>query len=161
MPGVPCGGRAALFGCVLAALAACGTSKPNAAAVAPTLPRAGATAAAAQGPAAGSIRRFHERLDAADFAAIWADADESFRQSVPRADYERFMTNAHARLGNVVATANVRSTPVGAGPGATLLLAQNTTFQNGAGLETFTFLVTPDGARLIGYNLQSPALAGS
>jgi predicted small lipoprotein YifL len=146
--------RAFLLVSTIAALVGCGQRTPK---TSPTAAKSTATATATAVDQA--IGAFHQRLDAGDFEAIWKGADDGFRSGVPRTQFDQYLANIHQKLGRVIGSTQLQSAPTGTAARPTLLALQNTRFEHGGGIETFTFAMGPKGAVLIGYNLQSQALS--
>lgn len=115
-------------------------------------------AASPQMAATAAIESFHRELDAGDYDSIWSQADEGFRRTVPRDQYLAYMTRLHRALGEVVRSDTEHAGSVAHAATSTVLIAQNTRFVRASGLETFTFQITPRGAVLLGYNVQSSVL---
>lgn len=101
------------------------------------------------------VTTFHQQLDAADFDSIWNAADDGFRHAGTREGYDKFLGAVHTKLGAVVKT-----TPRGwsvkyINYRTRVVLLQQTDFERGSGLETFTFFVDGNNVRLGGYNINS------
>tara|TARA_B100000678_G_C18202284_1_gene499968 strand:- start:302 stop:808 length:507 start_codon:yes stop_codon:yes gene_type:complete len=99
---------------------------------------------------------FHERLNAGDDRAIWANAGEELREAIPREDFFRLLGTVRKSLGPVEETSqqnvNMRSNP----QGTFTTLQMETHFERGRGVETFVFGGSGDSMRLVGYYINSP-----
>ena len=108
--------------------------------------------------AEAAVGAFHDELNAGDFDAIWSGADDAFRKATTRESYDRFMQAVHRKLGKALKTVNANWTVRNFNLKTTVVLLQKTDFEHGSGNETFTYVVTGDAVKLVGYNIQSTDL---
>lgn len=57
--------------------------------------------------AQAAVATFHSELDAAQYAAIWEDADDRVHRNSSREDYDKLIGAVHKKLGTVVNTSTV------------------------------------------------------
>ncbi|HVO56542.1 MAG TPA: hypothetical protein VMT51_02485 [Dongiaceae bacterium] len=128
-----------LAGLLLALAAACGTPQTI-------------------GQATVAGKKFHERLNAQDAAAIYADADPQFRQATKLEDLTALVNRVHDRLGAVTdPTRTGFNVNFNAG-GSTITLTYSTKFQLGEAQETFLWRKQGESMKLLNYRIQSSAL---
>jgi Protein of unknown function (DUF4019) len=105
-----------------------------------------------------AIAHFHNLYNEGKVDEIWTDADPGFRSASTKEKYEALMAAVQRKLGKVVSSSNsiwnVRSFNMK----TTVLMNQDTKFENGQGIESFTFAVNGTNAVLVGYNIQSADL---
>lgn len=108
--------------------------------------------------AEGKVSYFHEQLNAEQYAEIYRQSDERFKNAVKEADSTALFEAVHRKLGKVK-NATVTSWKVDSTPAGTFVsLAYKTEFTGGDGVEQFRFLVKDDLALLVNYNINSPLL---
>lgn len=99
---------------------------------------------------------FHQRLNAGDDRAIWANAGEELRQAISQEDFFRLLGTVRERLGPVEETSQANVNLNTNAQGTFTTLRMDTHFERGRGVETFVFRGTGDTLRLIGYYINSP-----
>ena len=119
---------------------------------------AGCGMSSAKPKAESAMAAFHTQLNAGDLDAIWNAADDAFRSSVKRDQYDKIFGAVHRKLGNVVKTATVNWSVNSRNLRTSVVLVQDTQFEHGSGSETFTYVVSGDEVRLVAYNIQSSDL---
>lgn len=113
---------------------------------------------AVQQSESNAVPRLHELYDAENFDRIYADAHEKFRETTPKADYDKFMASVRRKLGRVKSTKR-EGWNVNVGTGGTrVVLTYTTEFERGKGTETFTFLNAGGHPKLLGYHINSNTL---
>lgn len=105
-----------------------------------------------------AVAQIHAEYSRGGYASIWEAGAPQLKASIDRSRFVRLLTAFHDRLGGVKADkpAGWRET-VGT-TGKLLTLIYDTTFETGAGRETFVFRPGRGGMALSGYNLNSDAL---
>jgi hypothetical protein len=106
-----------------------------------------------------AVATFHSQLDAGQFGAIYADADDRFQKATTAADFSALVGAIHQKLGSVQQSA-LRNYNVGwySGQGAVVTLVYETQFAGGSGTEQFTWHVQNKRPQLLGYHINSNAL---
>lgn len=119
-----------------------------------------ATVAADKAAAEGAVAKFHEQLNAQQYAAIYAEADELFRGVGTEGGFRQLFEAVRTKLGAVRSTElkswNVRQN-FGTMSGTFIELVYETRFERGVATETFNWR-TGDPPRLVGYNINSQDL---
>ena len=105
-----------------------------------------------------AIAHFHDLYNEGKLNDIWEKADSQFRNASTKQKYDDFMGAVHRKLGKVTSTSNTGWKVQSFNLKTTVLMSQNTTFENGQGTESFTFMVNGTNAILVGYNIQSTDL---
>ena len=105
-----------------------------------------------------AVTVFHQRLDAADYEAIWRDSGPDLRAATSRAAFVAMLDSLHDRLGKVRATKQTGWNSQVNTAGSLAELTHQTTFERGSGEETFVYKGSGEGLKLAGYNIQSDAL---
>ena len=105
--------------------------------------------------AQAAVASFHNQLDEAQYAAMWEDTDEIFRNASSRENYEKLTSAVHRKLGLVVRTATVNWSLNYKNFQTWVVLQQKTQFEHGAGVETFTYIVRGNSVKLVAWNINS------
>jgi len=101
------------------------------------------------------IAVFHDRFNAGQYEEIYSEAAEEFQKAAPKEKVLALFSAMDRKLGKVksfsmktwkVNTFNLVTT---------VILVTDTQFEQGSGVETFTFRVSGDKATLLGYNINS------
>ncbi len=101
------------------------------------------------------MAEFHKQMNAGDYHAIWNGADDAFKSSASREQYDQLMAAIARKLGHVVSTSNEGWQVKSHNLKTLTVLSQSTRFERGSGAETFTFVEAGGKARLLGYNINS------
>lgn len=98
------------------------------------------------------VKEFHALLDKGQYDAIYDGSDDSLRRTWGRADFVKYLSDVHSRLGKA-GKATTRGFQVNAttGQGTEVALAMETEFQRGLAEERFIWRVTGDHAVLLDY----------
>ena len=108
--------------------------------------------------AESQVSVFHERFNAENLWAIVAAAHSDMLKASPATQVTNFIGVVRRKLGKVT-DSQEQSWKMNTFNGATtVVLVQNTTFEQGKGRETFTFRVQQDKANLLGYDINSQDL---
>ena len=110
------------------------------------------------GSASAAGKKFHDRFNQQDYAAIYADADSKFRAAVKAEDFTALLTKLHDKLGNVTDATRTGFHVNYQFGGSTIALSYSTKFQQGDGEEDFVWLKSGDELHLLHYNVKSSAL---
>jgi hypothetical protein len=102
-----------------------------------------------------AIAHFHESYNQGQFDDIWNEADSKFRTASTKQKYDDFMGRVHGKLGKVTSTINTGWKEASLNFKTKVVMTQKTAFENGEGIETFTFGIDGTNAVLVGYNIQS------
>lgn len=105
-----------------------------------------------------AVVSFHAELDAAQFAQMWDDADDSLRRTTSHDDYNKLITAVHRKLGKVVSTEGGSWSVNYINFQTRVTLEQQTQFEHGAATETFLYIVRKNGAKLAAYHVNSDEL---
>jgi len=104
------------------------------------------------------VGKFHELLDERDFAAIWQMTAPQFREITTQGDFDKLLDAVHRKLGGVKTTTRTGWQANNTNGLSTIVVLMETEFEQGKGQETFTFLSEDGMPRLLGYNIDAPAL---
>jgi hypothetical protein len=109
--------------------------------------------------AQAAVEAFHRDYDSERFAAVFEKSGAELKRITPRAQFLDFMTAVRTRLGEVKSTRQTGWNVNYNTGGGQITLTYETVFANGEATETFVY-DTASPPRLIGYNVNAPALAG-
>lgn len=105
-----------------------------------------------------SVADFHKLYNDDKAVEIFSAAHSKFQGATTEERFLEFIGAVRRKLGKVTGSTstgfNVRSINLT----TTVILTQNTTFEQGTGKETFTYEMVDDKAVLVGYNISSDAL---
>ncbi len=117
--------------------------------------------AGCNGPATYATKQvdvFHQRLNAADYEAIWSETGPDIRTTTSKEGFIKMLAMVHERLGNVRETRQTGWNSKMDTAGSLAELTHTTTFERGTGVETFVYKGSGEGQKLAGYHVQSNAL---
>jgi len=101
------------------------------------------------------VALFHQRLDAADYAAIYKASGADMKAVATEQDFTRLLNAIHSKLGKTV-SAELQGTNVFAGTqGKRTTLTYATRFERGTGTETFVFAGAKPAPVLVQYSINS------
>jgi hypothetical protein len=104
------------------------------------------------------VADYHKQYNEGKLAEIYSAAHANFKKTTPEKQFLEFAGAVQRKLGKVTSTAtagfNVRTFNLT----TTVVLNQNTTFEQGTGTEVFTFQMDGEKAVLVGYNINSKDL---
>ncbi|MGN6182198.1 MAG: DUF4019 domain-containing protein [Thermoanaerobaculia bacterium] len=86
-----------------------------------------------------AVPRFHTLYDSNDFDTIYNEADDDFRASSPKMDYDKFISAVRRKLGRVKSTERQQWNVFAGSGGMRITVTYKTVFENGEGTETFIF----------------------
>ena len=105
-----------------------------------------------------AIERFHQLYSSGNVDALYGLTGPTFHKVTNREQFGQLIAVLDARLGRVTSSERqgfkVNSTPAG----TFTFVAMNTKFEQGTGVETFTFLGNGDDMKLEGYHVDSDRL---
>lgn len=113
-----------------------------------------------KGKAAGekAVVNFHEQLNAEKYDEIYEQSAKEFKDSDSKENVIKFLQAVHNKLGAVNKAESqgwhVNTTPMG----TVVALQYETVFNNDKAIESFTFLMNGDDAKLLSYNVNSKKL---
>lgn len=111
-----------------------------------------------KGKAEKAIPEFHGLLDQEKYSEIYAAADTEFTAATTPEKLGEFLGAVHRKLGKVKSTTN-KNWNVNNRNGKTyVVMLQDTVFENGTGMETFTYIMRDGKPVLQGYNINSSDL---
>jgi hypothetical protein len=96
---------------------------------------------------------FHHRLDAGDFTAIWRDSGPDIQTTTTQESFTQLLAAIHEHYGKVRESKQTGwRAEVNTG-GSVQELTMQTTFERGAGEESFVFKGTGADQKLAGYHI--------
>ena len=105
--------------------------------------------------AESEVAVFHEKLNAKRFDEIYSTASDDFRKAAPKEKVLELFGAIERKLGRAKSSSttnwNVRTFNLV----TTVVLVEDTAFEQGKGTETFTFRVSGEKAVLVGYTINS------
>jgi hypothetical protein len=102
-----------------------------------------------------AIDHFHQQYSDGKFEEIWKEAHSKFQSASTKEKYTEFMSTVQRKLGKVKSTSNAGWKVNTFNLITTVLMTQETIFEEGKGTESFTFEMDGEKAVLVGYNIQS------
>ena len=112
----------------------------------------------AKSAAEKKIAEFHRNYDGSNFELIYNNTHPEFKKIESYEEFDELMAAVHRKLGLVSSTTN-RGWQVNTENSVTsAILQQETIFENGTGIETFTFFIEDERALIAGYTINSRAL---
>jgi Protein of unknown function (DUF4019) len=104
------------------------------------------------------VEKFHQQLDAAEYAKVYDAGSKELRDSMARTDFIALLSAVHRKLGQIK-SAERQGMAFNAGTSGThVTLTYHTVFERGGGMEQFIFRMEDDRAVLAGYKIDSNAL---
>jgi hypothetical protein len=105
-----------------------------------------------------SVADFHKQYNDGKHAEIYFAGHSKFKTAASQKQFLEVMSAVQRKLGKVTQTANAGFNVRTFNLTTTVVLNQNTTFEQGTGTEVFTFQMDGDKAILVGYNINSKEL---
>lgn len=105
-----------------------------------------------------AIARFHAMLNDERYEEIYAGLDPQFKEVSTEQEMLEILQAVHIKLGKVTATTNQTWRANSYNLETQLLMVQDTEFEHGKAVETFTFLYADKKVSLVGYNINSREL---
>lgn len=101
---------------------------------------------------------FHTLFDAEDFEQIFDTAHADFKSSQPKVATINFLRSVREKLGPVKSTNRTGWQAKSFNMKTNVVLTFETEFENGRGVETFTYRIADGSAILLGWHVNSNAL---
>jgi hypothetical protein len=108
--------------------------------------------------AQGAVGVFHAQLDTENYAAIYSQADQRFRDASKQEEFLALMTAIHNKLGTIQSTERQGFNVFFNTSGTQVRVTYATKFTGGDAQEQFIWVKDGDSMRLLGYNINSNAL---
>jgi hypothetical protein len=105
-----------------------------------------------------SVADFHKLYNERNLTEIYATAHFKLKSATKEPEFLDFIGAVQRKLGKVTQTSNTGFNVRTFNFKTTVVLTQSTTFEEGTGIETFTFEMDHDRAILLGYNINSKEL---
>jgi hypothetical protein len=105
-----------------------------------------------------AAQRHHELYDTERFGIMYSESDAGMKTSVTEAQFLETARMMRARMGTLTSTRQIgMNMSVTTGSGTQVQLVYQSQFTNGEATETLVFRVREGRARLLNWNLNSPA----
>jgi hypothetical protein len=101
---------------------------------------------------------FHQRYNEGKLKEIFDASHAKLKAATPEQEFLDFLGAVQRKLGKVTKTANAGFNVGTFNFTTTVVLTQNTTFEQGSAAEVFTFEMNGDQAVLVAYNISSKEL---
>jgi hypothetical protein len=101
------------------------------------------------------VTRFHERLNAEEFTAIYAAASNDFKNAITEEKAVALFSAIDRKLGKWIASKQVNWNVSTFNLTTTVVLVYQSTYADGEATETFTFRILEGAPELVGYNISS------
>lgn len=108
--------------------------------------------------ATAGIEEFHASFDKEQFDSIWKTTSTELRKMTDKDQFQRLLVAIHDKLGAVKSSEQQGWQTNNTNGITTVVISNQTTFEKGKGVETFTFIYEGEALRLQGYYIQSDAL---
>ncbi len=105
-----------------------------------------------------SVADFHKLYNEGKFTEIYSAGHTAFKGATTEKQFLDLMGAVQRKLGKVTQTANAGFNVRTFNSTTTVILNQNTTFEQGTGAEVFVFQMDGEKAVLTGYNINSKDL---
>jgi hypothetical protein len=105
-----------------------------------------------------AVARFHLLFGASQYAEIYADTTESFREAATEAEFVEFMSAVRRKLGNVRACERTGLEVNWDGDATSIWLSYETAYEVGIATEQFVWVLDGEKTRLDGYQIDSKVL---
>lgn len=101
---------------------------------------------------------FHALFDAEDYDKIFDTAHADFKAAQPKADSVIFLRSVREKLGTIKLTKRAGWQANSVNMKTNVVLTYETEFENGRGVETFTYRIDDGSTSLLGWHVNSSAL---
>ena len=105
-----------------------------------------------------AVARFHQLFSASQYAEIYADTTEDFREAATEVEFVEFMSAVRRKLGNVRACERTGLEVNWDGDATSIWLSYETAYELGIATEQFVWILDGETARLDGYQIDSKEL---
>lgn len=104
------------------------------------------------------VANFRRLVETQQFAALYANSSPEWQKAASEADQTKLFTSLGTKLGKLKTSEKSGWNVNWHTSGTFVTLGYNTHFEKGLGTETFVFRVSDGQAKLVSYNINSPAL---
>ena len=104
------------------------------------------------------VADFHKQYNDGQLEQIYLASDSKMKSATTQKEFLDFVAAVQRKLGKVTDTTEVGFNVSTYNFTTTVVLTQNTTFEQGKGTETFSFQINGDKAVLAGYHINSKDL---
>ena len=105
-----------------------------------------------------AIAEFHSMLDAGRFEEIYDSSDKAMKNATTKEQLTKLLNAVHTKLGTTKESTE-QSWHIGNyNLTTTVTIVDETIFQNGKAIETFTYVIDGNQTHLAGYNINSTEL---
>lgn len=105
-----------------------------------------------------AVADFHQKLDAEDYHSIYVSSDPAFQQSGSEQQMNEFLGAVHQKLGAVQEAKKTNLFLNTTTSGTFARVTYQTRFASATATETFTWRMSLNGMKLVGYNIDSREL---
>ena len=105
-----------------------------------------------------AVARFHQLFSASQYAEIYADTTESFREAATDAEFVEFLGAVRRKLGNIRACERTGLEVNWDGDTTSIWLSYETAYELGIATEQFVWVLDGEKARLESYQIDSREL---
>ena len=105
-----------------------------------------------------AVREFHALFDANDYEKIFDAAHADFKAAQPKSDIIDFLRSVREKLGTIKTSNRTGWQANSLNMKTNVVLTFETEYENGKGIETFTYRIADGNATLYGWNVNSNAL---
>ena len=119
---------------------------------------AGCNPVANMAAARQTVVEFHQKLDAGDFAGIYAASHAELKAATSERHFIALLEAVHRKLGKVESTSRQTWSLNSFNLKTNVVLQHQTKFTHGEATESFTVRIEGDKGLLLGYNISSLAL---
>ena len=102
-----------------------------------------------------AIVDFHKLFNEQKFVDIYSAADSALKKAASEKQLTDLLSAVHRKLGTVTGSNNQTWNVSKFNFTTRIVMIQNTQFESGKGVETFTFQISGGKAILVGYNINS------
>ena len=103
-----------------------------------------------------AVQQFHDRFNAGEFAAIYADAAQEFRDTTEQGFWLDLLESVRQKAGGFESTSITSSRVETGTAGTTVTAVYETRFERLSANEHFFWRISGDSARLLGYHIDAP-----
>jgi hypothetical protein len=101
---------------------------------------------------------FHQLFNAEKYSDIYSASNPKFQAATSEKKLTDLLAAVHRKLGSAESTSTVNWNVNTFNMTTRIVLVQNTKFDKGSAIETFTYIVSDPDATLLGYNISSTDL---
>ncbi len=109
----------------------------------------------AKGMANTAIVEFHQQFNEQKFKGIYAAAHPDFKAATTEADFLKLLEAIHRKLGKQVSSTGTGWRVNSFNMKTSAVVTQSTEFEQGKGVETFTYVISGSSCTLLGYYINS------